>query len=76
MYEDGTGERVIYKSYLVEGPTWAPNGRVLAFYSQSKIYKKKISNPKIKIIDLTGNNLREIITPSDASDPAWSSLLP
>ena len=76
MLTDGKGERVIYKSYLVEGPTWAPNGRVLAFYSQFKKNKKTISSPKIKVIDLTGNNIREIITPSDASDPAWSSLLP
>ncbi len=76
MLIDGKGERVVYKSYLVEGPTWSPNGRVLGFYSQSKNNKKLISNPKIKIIDLTGNNLREIITPSDASDPAWSGLLP
>ena len=76
MYTDGKGERVVYKSYLVEGPTWSPNGRVLAFYSQSKIRKGKISAPKIKLIDLTGVNLREMITPSDASDPAWSGLLP
>ena len=76
MYTDGTGERVLYKSYLVEGPSWSPNGRVIAFYSQVKLNKNKISSPKIKVIDLTGSNLREIITPSDASDPAWSGLLP
>ena len=76
MYTDGTGERVLYRSYLVEGPTWSPNGRVLAFYSQSRLKRDKFSSPKIKIIDLTGSNLREIITPSDASDPAWSGLLP
>ena len=76
MYTDGKGERVVYKSYLVEGPTWSPNGRVLSFYSQYKQKKNKISPPKIKVIDLTGNNLREIITPSDGSDPAWSGLLP
>ncbi len=76
MYTDGTGERVVYKSYLVEGPTWSPNGRVLGFYNQTRIKKNKISPPKIKIIDLTGRNLREIITPSDGSDPAWSGLLP
>ena len=75
MYTDGKGERVVYKSYLVEGPTWSPNGRVLAFYSQSK-NNKKISGPRIKVIDLTGANLREMILPSDASDPSWSNLLP
>ncbi len=75
MYKDGTGERVVYSAYLVEGPTWSPNGRILAFYSQVKV-KMKPSPPKIKIIDLTGRNLRELITPADASDPAWSGLLP
>jgi len=76
MYTDGKGERVVYKSYLVEGPTWSPNGRVLSFYSQSKLSKGKVSPPKIKLIDLTGVNLRQLITPSDGSDPSWSGLLP
>ena len=76
MFTDGKGERVVYKSYLVEGPTWSPNGRVLSFYSQRKTSKGKITPPKIKLIDLTGVNLRELVTPSDASDPAWSGLLP
>ena len=76
MYTDGKGERVVYKSYLVEGPTWSPNGRVLSFYSQTKFSNGKISAPKIKLVDLTGVNLRELITPTDASDPSWSGLLP
>ena len=76
MFTDGKGERVVYKSYLVEGPTWSPNGRVLCFYSQGKLSKGKITPPKVKLIDLTGVNLRELITPSDASDPSWSGLLP
>ena len=76
MFTDGKGERVVYKSYLVEGPTWSPNGRVLSFYSQGRLSSGKITPPRIKLIDLTGVNLRELITPSDASDPAWSGLLP
>ncbi len=76
MYTDGKGERVVYKSYLVEGPSWSPNGRVIAFYNQNRLSGGKISNPKIKMVDLTGINLRELVTPSDASDPAWSGLLP
>ena len=27
-------------------------------------------------VDVTGRNLREVVTPSDASDPAWSPLIP
>ena len=46
MYTDGKGERVVYKSYLVEGPTWSPNGRVLSFYSQTKFSKGKIFHQK------------------------------
>ena len=48
MYTDGKGERVVYKSYLVEGPTWSPNGRVISFYNQNRLSGGKISNPKIK----------------------------
>ena len=76
MYTDGKGERVVYKSYLVEGPSWSPNGRVIAFYNQNRLSGGKITDPKIKMVDLTGINLRELVTPSDASDPAWSGLLP
>ena len=76
MYTDGKGERVVYKTYLVEGPTWSPNGRIIAFYSQDRLSGGRITAPKIKLIDLTGINLRQLITPSDASDPAWSGLLP
>ena len=31
---------------------------------------------KLFRVDITGYNEREIITPSDASDPAWSPLIP
>ena len=76
MYTDGKGERVVYKTYLVEGPSWSPNGRVIAFYSQDKLKGGIITKPKIKLIDLTGINLRQLLTPADASDPSWSGLLP
>ena len=48
MFTDGKGERVVYKSYLVEGPTWSPNGRVLCFYSQGKLSKGKNNSTKSK----------------------------
>ena len=76
MYTDGKGERVVYKTYLVEGPSWSPNGRVIAFYSQDKLAGNVITQPKIKLIDLTGINLRQLLTPADASDPSWSGLIP
>ncbi len=71
MYPDGTGERILADGYLVEGPTWSPNGRVLMFFRQDRG-----SPVRLYTIDLTGYNERRIVTPSDASDPAWSPLLP
>jgi TolB protein len=71
MRPDGSGERMLTQGYLVEGPTWSPNGRVLAFFRESNQ-----GQPKLYTIDLTGTNERQLMTPLDASDPAWSPLIP
>jgi TolB protein len=75
MKPDGSGERLLSEGYLVEGPTWSPNGRVLAFFrEQPSDSKGRGGSTKIYTIDLTGNNERQVPTPLDASDPAWSPL--
>jgi len=33
-------------------------------------------NTRLYSVDITGYNQRELMTPMDASDPAWSPLLP
>ncbi len=77
MRPDGAGERILVTDFLVEGPTWAPNGRVLMFFRQPRQEAgKKKPGPRLYSIDLTGFNEREIGTPSDGSDPAWSPLKP
>lgn len=75
MYPDGTGERIIASGYLVEAPTWAPNGRVLMFFRQER--KNMFGNAPIKLftIDITGYNERMVVTPAEATNPAWSPLL-
>ena len=75
MNVDGTGERLLAQGFLVEGPTWAPNGRVLMYYKQEP-FEADGSGGATSLfrIDITGFNERRIITPSDASDPAWSPL--
>jgi TolB protein len=70
MRPDGSGERMLSQGWLVEGPTWAPNGRVLAFYTQDQGGRTQLHS-----IDLTGHNERVLKTPMDGSDPAWSPLL-
>ena len=75
MNVDGTGERLLAEGFLVEGPTWAPNGRVLMYYKQDR-FQADGSGGKTALyrVDITGFNERRIITPSDASDPAWSPV--
>ncbi|MBV8131942.1 MAG: Tol-Pal system protein TolB [Alphaproteobacteria bacterium] len=76
MRPDGSGERLLTRDFLVEGPTWAPNGRVLMYFRQSPSDSRGHGgSPRLYSIDLTGSNQREVTTPQDASDPAWSPLL-
>ena len=71
MHPDGSGERMLSNGWQDEGPTWAPNGRVLMFTRTLQGGR----GSQIWSIDVTGRNERRVTTPGDASDPAWSPLL-
>jgi TolB protein len=71
MRPDGSGERLISSGPQDEGPTWAPNGRVLMFTHTIQGGR----GAQIWSVDVTGRNERRVLTPGDASDPAWSPLL-
>ncbi|WP_373066434.1 Tol-Pal system beta propeller repeat protein TolB [Zavarzinia sp.] len=73
MKPDGSGERILSESFLDEGPTWAPNGRVIAFFRQSPGASGTV---KLYSVDITASNERLMPTPLDGSDPAWSPLNP
>jgi len=76
MRPDGSRERFLTESFLDEGPTWSPNGRVLMFFRQVPFNERgEGGSYSIWTIDLTGRNERRIETESDASDPAWSPLI-
>jgi TolB protein len=71
MHPDGSGERILSNGWEDEGPTWAPNGRVL-------MYTRTLQGGRgsqIWSVDITGRNERRVLTPGDASDPAWSPLI-
>ena len=73
MRPDGSGERLITNGFLVEGPTWAPNGRVLAFFKQTKWDNNgRGGGVRLYSIDLTGHNELVFPTKEDASSPSWS----
>ena len=77
MQPDGSGERLLAQGFLVESPTWAPNGRVLMYFAQAPTRADGSGGrTRLYSIDLTGYNQREMVTPQDASDPAWSPLIP
>jgi TolB protein len=71
MHPDGSGERMISNGWEDEGPTWAPNGRVLMFSRTLQGGR----GSQIWSVDVTGRNERRVLTPGDASDPAWSPLI-
>ncbi len=68
---DGSGERILTEGFHNEGPTFAPNGRVIMYFSDSA----GSPGPSLFTIDITGRNQQRVPTPSFASDPAWSPLL-
>ena len=66
----GNEERLLTEGYMDESPTWSPNGRVIIFARENQSGKTRMYS-----IDLTGYGLKQLPTPTDASDPAWSPLI-
>jgi TolB protein len=71
MKVDGSGERILTSGFHNEGPTFAPNGRVLMFFRDPP----GNGGPSLFTIDVSGRNELKVPTPGFASDPAWSPLL-
>ncbi|MGC2813345.1 MAG: Tol-Pal system beta propeller repeat protein TolB, partial [Bradyrhizobium sp.] len=66
MHPDGTGERILSESFSVEGPTFAPNGRVLMFFRDPG----GNDGASLFTVDISGRNELKVPTPGFASDPA------
>jgi TolB protein len=71
MKPDGSGMRILTEGYDNEGPTWAPNGLFLMYFSDPG----GNSGAKIYMADVFGRAIFPVPTPNYASDPAWSPLL-
>ena len=71
MKTDGSGERILTSGYHNEGPTFAPNGRVVMFFRDPG----GSGGPSLYTVDISGRNELRVPTPGFASDPAWSPLL-
>lgn len=73
MRKDGEGEKTLTDSFLDEGPTWAPNGRVIMF---TRVTPGGDGQPRLHSVDITGRNMRPMKLDFAASDPSWGPLLP
>ncbi|KRR22117.1 translocation protein TolB [Bradyrhizobium lablabi] len=71
MKTDGSGERILTSGFHNEGPTFAPNGRVVMFFRDPG----GSGGPSLYTVDISGRNELRVPTPGFASDPAWSPLL-
>lgn len=71
MRTDGSEERLLTASFLDEGPTWSPNGRVLMFARETQGAQ---GSSALYSVDISGRNLKRVRTPSGASDPSWGPL--
>lgn len=71
MRTDGSEERLLTASFLDEGPTWAPNGRVIMFSRETQGAQ---GSSALYSVDISGRNLKRVRTPAGASDPSWGPL--
>lgn len=72
MKPDGSGERILTEGFHNEGPTWAPNSRVIMFFREGG---GENGGSRLFSVDVSGYNEQPISTPGFASDPAWSPKL-
>jgi TolB protein len=70
MAPDGSGERLITESYLIERPVWSPNGRIIMFTKEAGHGIKS----QLFQVDMTGRNQRVLETRKDGFDSTWSPL--
>ena len=59
MKPDGSGERILTEGFHNEGPTFAPNGRVVMFFRDPG----GNSGPSLFTVDITGRNEQRVPTP-------------
>jgi len=72
MKPDGSGERILTEGFHNEGPTWAPNSRVVMFFRDTQ---GATGGPQLWSVDITGYNEQKVPIQGFGSDPAWSPKL-
>lgn len=74
MKPNGTGERWIASGYVVEEPSWSPNGRLLMYTKQTKGTNANLGGKSyVMVVDVTGNRGKIMQLPKHGSAPDWSA---
>ena len=66
MRPDGSGERILSEGWLVEGPTFAPNGRVLMFWRETRA--RDARGVRLRLAARVGGHHRLQRAPGDDAD--------
>lgn len=70
MTPEGEQEKLIASFYLVDTPSWAPNGQALVFSAKESPSKAS----QLYSIDLSSLKVRKITTLGEALEPCWSCV--
>jgi len=73
MRPNGSDEKILASAYLIESPSWSPNGRLLVFSTTNRKGVDNVKKSRLYMVDITGKYHKSIKTPGDAADPMWSS---
>ena len=75
MRPDGSGERLLTAGFPRRGADLGAERPGADVFPPGPLRAAGGGSSRLFTIDLTGSNQREVNTPGDASDPAWSPLL-
>jgi tol-pal system beta propeller repeat protein TolB len=71
---DGSGEKILSKSFMVENPAFSPNGREIMYYRQTRQNRKGQHHSRLYAVDLLTGKTRLVRTITNAEDPSWAML--
>lgn len=77
MRPDGSGERVLSEGWVVEEPSFSPDGEMVVYSKRSPSNRNGTGGrARVYTVHTSGYGEREIQTPTDATHGVWSPLLP
>ena len=75
MKPNGSDEKILASGYLIESPSWAPNGRLLIFTTTNRGGNGVAKKSRLYMVDITGRYHKMLNVSEDATDPMWSDRI-